>query len=116
MNYLHPLGKETATNIENMMERLGIDQGYRVVPRFGLLFSCALRNCGSCTRRKACADWLTADRDFVYGPRNFVRTSNCLGSFFATPASVTGRGPSVEHARAGLVLRVESALVVRQDA
>jgi hypothetical protein len=35
MNYLHPLAKETATNIENMMERLGIDQGYLAVLRFG---------------------------------------------------------------------------------
>jgi Family of unknown function (DUF6455) len=85
MNYLHPLGKETATNIENMMERLGIDQGYRVVPRFGLLFSCALRNCGSCTRRKACADWLTADRDFVYGPPQFCPNFELLWELLCDP-------------------------------
>jgi hypothetical protein len=32
------LGCKTSANIDNMMERLGIDAGYRVVPRFGLFF------------------------------------------------------------------------------
>jgi hypothetical protein len=78
MNCLHPPGKETAANFGNMMERLGIDQGYRVVPRFGLLFSCALRNCSSCTRRKACAEWLTADHDLGFGPPQFCPNFDLL--------------------------------------
>jgi hypothetical protein len=52
------LGCKTSANIDNMMERLGIDAGYRVVPRFGVLFFCALRNCRSCTAREACTEWL----------------------------------------------------------
>jgi hypothetical protein len=65
MNTLRPPGDKSAANIDNMMERLGIDPGCRVVPRFGLLFSCALRNCGSCTRRKACTEWLANDHGLV---------------------------------------------------
>jgi len=64
-------GHTTAANIDPMMERLGIDLGFRVVPRFGLLFACALRNCRSCTARSACADWLTQDRGAQLGPPKF---------------------------------------------
>ena len=71
MNLLSRPGNKTAANIDNMMEGLGIDLGYRVVPRFGLLFSCALRNCSSCTRRTACTEWLTKDRHFASGPPQF---------------------------------------------
>lgn len=72
------LGCRTAPNIDNMMERLGIDLGFRVVPRFGLLFSCALRNCGSCTARKACADWLAQGHDALSGPPKFCPNADLL--------------------------------------
>ena len=75
---LHPPGKETAANIGKMMERLGIDQGYRVVPRFGLLFCCALRNCGSCPQRKACTEWLAADHDRSFRPPQFCPNFDLL--------------------------------------
>ena len=37
MSCLNPARHAMAPNIDNMMERLGIDAGFRVVPRFGLL-------------------------------------------------------------------------------
>ena len=48
----------TTTNIDRMMERLGIDVGCQVAPRFGLLFSCAERNCATCKAHERCSAWL----------------------------------------------------------
>jgi hypothetical protein len=72
------LGSSTAANIDNMMARLGIDPGFRVVPRFGLLFACALRNCGSCTARQACADWLAQDQDALFAAPQFCANADLL--------------------------------------
>jgi len=91
MNSVHPPGQETAANIGNMMERLGIDRGCRVAARFDLLVSCALRTCGSCTRRKACADWLTADRELASRPPQFCPNSDLLWELLCDPG--VGHGP-----------------------
>jgi hypothetical protein len=91
MNSLSPSGKKTAAHIDNMMERLGIDLGYRVVPRFGLLFSCALRNCASCTRRKACTEWLTNNHDLVFRPPQFCLNVDLLSELLCDPG--IGRRP-----------------------
>jgi len=77
MNSSSRHGYKTAANIDNMMDRLGIDVGCRVVPRFGLLFSCALRNCGSCMRRSACTEWLATEHA-VFGPPNFCPNFDLL--------------------------------------
>lgn len=73
-------------NIDDMMERLGIDLGYRVVPRFGLLFSCALRNCGSCTARKTCAEWLANGHDGPFEPPKFCPNSDLLSELLCDSA------------------------------
>jgi hypothetical protein len=88
MTSLSRLGRKTAANIDKMIERPGIDLGYRAVPRFGLLFSCALRNCGFCTRRVTCTECLTKDPIMCLGHRNFVHTLICYSNFFAIPALV----------------------------
>jgi hypothetical protein len=71
-------GASTAANIDNMMARLGIDPGFRVVPRFGLLFACALRNCASCTARSACADWLGRDHHALLAAPKFCPNADLL--------------------------------------
>jgi Family of unknown function (DUF6455) len=78
MNTLSQPGCTTAANIDKMMERLGIDPGFRVVPRFGLLFACALRTCGSCAARKACADWTAQDHDPLVAPPRFCPNADLL--------------------------------------
>ena len=85
-------GCTTAPNIDNMMERLGIDLGFRVVPRFGLLFSCALRNCGSCVARKACADWLAQDHDALFGAPKFCPNADLLSELLCD-SSIGDRSP-----------------------
>jgi hypothetical protein len=76
----------TAANIDNMMERLGIDGGCCVVPRFNLLFSCALRNCGSCTVREVCAEWLAKDRVDLFAPPKFCPNFDLLSELLCDPA------------------------------
>ena len=78
-------GYGTAANIDRVMERLGIDVGYSVVPRFGLLTSCAQRNCDSCTRREACARWL-AKADASSGPPKFCPNFDLLSELYYDPA------------------------------
>jgi hypothetical protein len=75
---LRLLGSTTAPNVEKMMERLGIDPGFRVVPRFGLLFACALRNCSACIARQACADWLAQAHDIPLSPPGFCPNADLL--------------------------------------
>ena len=79
-------GRATAASIDNMMERLGIDPGFRVAPRFGLLFCCALRNCGSCAARDACGEWLGKDHDAGLGPPKFCPNSDLLSELLYDPA------------------------------
>jgi hypothetical protein len=78
MSASRPPESMTAPNVDNMMERLGIDPGFRVVPRFGLLFTCALRNCGGCAQRRACADWLAQARGTALGPPKFCPNADLL--------------------------------------
>jgi hypothetical protein len=98
MHFTRLLGSKTAPNIDNMMDRLGIDPGFRVVPRFGLLFACALRNCGSCTARQACADWLAQDRDIRLGAPNFYPNADLLSELLCD--SSIGRRAACGDARA----------------
>lgn len=75
-------GRRTAANIDRMMERLGIDVGYSVAPRFGLLSSCAQRNCDACTKRAACAEWLAKDRDADPRPPKFCPNFDVLSELY----------------------------------
>ena len=79
--------RATAPNIDNMMERLGIDAGFRVVPRFGLLFACALRNCRCCPAREACADWLTQDHETLFGAPKFCPNADLLSELLCDCSS-----------------------------
>jgi hypothetical protein len=70
-----------AANVDTMMDRLGIDPGCRVVPRFGLTFCCALRTCSSCTARDACAQWLARAPERLPGPPAFCPNTDLLWEF-----------------------------------
>jgi uncharacterized protein DUF6455 len=80
------LKSTNAPNIINMMERLGIDVGCCVVPWFNLIFCCALRNCGSCTARDACAEWLAKDRHDLFAPPKFCPNFDLLSELLCDPA------------------------------
>jgi len=67
-----------AANVDTMMDRLGIDQGCRVAPRFGLTLCCALRTCSSCTARDACAQWLVSEPELLLGPPAFCPNTDLL--------------------------------------
>jgi len=84
----------TAANFDNMMERLGIDGVCCVVPRFSLLFSCALRNCGSCTAREMCTEWLAKDHNDRLAPPKFCPNFDLLSELSYDPA-VGHHTPSV---------------------
>lgn len=86
MNSSRRLRSATTANIDNMVERLGIDLGCCVVPRFNLIFSCALRNCGSCTARKACTEWLEKDQDDRLPPK-FCLNFDLLLALLYEPAA-----------------------------
>jgi hypothetical protein len=79
--------RATAPSIDNMMERLGIDAGFRVVPRFGLLFACALRNCTSCNARAACTDWLVQDHHTRFGAPGFCPNADLLSELLCDCSS-----------------------------
>jgi hypothetical protein len=84
MSALSHLGHATV-NIDSMMERLGIDVGCRVTPRFGLLFSCALRNCNRCTAHEACTTWLSDEHVALAGPPKFCPNFDLLSELFYDP-------------------------------
>jgi hypothetical protein len=44
--------------VYKMLERLGIELGAGVIPRYGLMYVSAIRNCRSCDAVPACAAWL----------------------------------------------------------
>jgi hypothetical protein len=46
--------------VYKMLERLGIELGAGVIPRYGLMYVSAVRNCRSCDAASACAAWLGA--------------------------------------------------------
>jgi Family of unknown function (DUF6455) len=87
-------GCAPGANIENMMERLGIDAGSRVAPRFGLLFSCALRNCRSCVARTACAEWLAQD-SARFGPPQFCPNADLFWELLHD-TSIARRWPAIQ--------------------
>jgi hypothetical protein len=72
----------SAANIDKMMERLGIDVGCQVAPRFGLLFSCALRNCATCKAHERCTEWLSKNADAHGGPPRFCPSFDLLCELF----------------------------------
>ncbi|HEY2134317.1 MAG TPA: DUF6455 family protein, partial [Xanthobacteraceae bacterium] len=65
-------------NMDRMLEHLGIDVGFCVVPRFGLLASCAQRNCDHCSKRATCTEWLATDPDGHAGPPKFCPNFDLL--------------------------------------
>jgi Family of unknown function (DUF6455) len=75
-----------AANVDSMMDRLGIDQGCRVAPRFGLTFCCALRTCGACTARDACTQWLAGGPALLPGPPPFCPNGDLLWELVCDPA------------------------------
>jgi Family of unknown function (DUF6455) len=46
--------------VYKMMERLGIELGAGVIPRYGLMYISAVRNCRSCGAVPPCNEWLGA--------------------------------------------------------
>jgi hypothetical protein len=72
----------TTINIDKMMERLGIDVGCQVAPRFGLLFSCAQRNCTTCRARETCTQWLATEIDGAIAPPKFCPSFDLLCELF----------------------------------
>lgn len=87
MSCSNPTRRVAAPNIDNMMERLKIDAGFRVVPRFGLLFVSALRNCRCCGAREACADWLAQDRETRFGAPQFCPNADLLSELLCDCSS-----------------------------
>jgi Family of unknown function (DUF6455) len=75
-----------ATNIDRMMELLGIDVGYSVVPQFGLAFSQALRTCCSCSAHGECTEWLATGPDAPVGPPKFCPCVDLLWDLLCDPA------------------------------
>jgi hypothetical protein len=47
-----------STHIRDMMERLGIEPGGGVFPRWSLSYATAFHRCEGCTNKQACRDWL----------------------------------------------------------
>ena len=71
-----------ATNIDRMMERLGIDVGYSAAPRFGLLSCCAQRKCDSCSQHAACTAWLAKDPGARLAPPKFCPNFDVLSELY----------------------------------
>jgi hypothetical protein len=46
--------------VYKMLERLGIELGAGVVPRYGLMYTSAVRTCRNCGSVRACTEWLGA--------------------------------------------------------
>jgi hypothetical protein len=59
---MRPSEKRDLRELEvyKMLERLGIELGAGVIPRYGLMYVSAVRNCRSCDAVPACAAWLGA--------------------------------------------------------
>jgi Family of unknown function (DUF6455) len=86
--------RSPTAHFDIMMERLGIDAGCCVEPRFGLLVNCALRNCGACTAAAACADWMEKDHVALELPR-FCPNVDLLAELLCDTA--VGRCPHLIH-------------------
>jgi Family of unknown function (DUF6455) len=75
-----------APHVDNMMERLGIDPGCCVTPRFGLRFLCALRTCSSCPAPDTCTAWLAEGPRPGIGPPKFCPNADLLWELLSEPA------------------------------
>jgi hypothetical protein len=49
-----------AINFYELTDRLGIESGWAVAPRFALVHACAIRKCRECDDPEACRAWLKA--------------------------------------------------------
>jgi hypothetical protein len=58
---------------------------YGAMPRFGLVFSSALRACNSCTAGVACAEWLAETRDTTSRPPRFCASVDLLWDLLCDP-------------------------------
>ena len=65
------------------MERLG---SYSVMPKFGLMFSSALRNCTSCIAREACFRWSAKRSGTPAVPPEFCRNRDLLSELLCDAA------------------------------
>jgi Family of unknown function (DUF6455) len=54
--------------VYKMMERLGIELGAGVIPRYGLMYVSAVRNCRNCGAVPACAEWRAAASSTCVAP------------------------------------------------
>lgn len=52
--------RDVDVNAYKMMEHLGIELGGGVIPRFGLTYASAVRNCRKCESARICTKWLAA--------------------------------------------------------
>ena len=53
-----PTNARQRTHIREMMERLGLEPGSGVVPRWSMSYTTAFPRCEGCTNKQACRDWL----------------------------------------------------------
>ena len=54
--------------VYKMLERLGIELGAGVIPRYGLMDISAVENCRSCGAASACTEWLGAASSSAVAP------------------------------------------------
>jgi Family of unknown function (DUF6455) len=54
--------------VYKMLERLGIELGAGVIPRYGLMYVAAVWNCRSCGAVPACTAWLGAASSTCVAP------------------------------------------------
>jgi hypothetical protein len=54
--------------VYKMLERLGIELGAGVIPRYGLMYTSAVRACRSCGSVRACTEWLGASSATAVAP------------------------------------------------
>jgi len=75
-----------AVNIGRMMERLGIDPAYGVLPSYGVIFSSAWRTCRRCAASAECTKWLAETRASAVGPPRFCPNADLLWELLCDPA------------------------------
>jgi Family of unknown function (DUF6455) len=62
--------------VYKMLERLGIELGAGVIPRYGLMYASAIRTCQRCGSVHACAAWLGS------------ASANCIAPDFCPNADI----------------------------
>lgn len=53
-----PTQQRQQTPIRDMMQRLGIEAGGGIFPRWSLSYATAFHRCEACASKQACRDWL----------------------------------------------------------